>query len=149
MTPHNTHRVHSFLESWGIINWLALRTMPPPAAAALPAGTRLALPAGAGGRPRLPEGYSLEAGGGGGGAAARARRGGGSAASLLQLRLPTVAEGVAAASAGGTLAMTSSKDARANRCAFSTDWDRLLRWGCLALIPCTYSTICHLFDRLH
>lgn len=110
-----SRRVHSFLESWGIINWLALRTVPPPAAAALPAGTRLLATAGAG-RPQLPEGYSLEVGGGGGGSlAARARRTG-SAASLLQLRLPTVAEGVAAASAGGTLGMTSSKDARANRC---------------------------------
>ncbi|KAI8464815.1 MAG: hypothetical protein J3K34DRAFT_102566 [Monoraphidium minutum] len=109
--PGVVARVHRFLDSWGIINWLAPRAAPTPAAAGLPAGTRLAPTAAPGAeRPRLPHGAALA-----GSAAARAQAAGG----LLQLRFPTIAEGVAAACAGGTLTMTA-REARGNRLESST-----------------------------
>lgn len=105
-----TRRVHTFLEGWGIINWLAPAQPPLPAAAALPAGTRLG-PSKAGERAHLPPGVTLS----GRSSALQARtQKGGSAASLLQLRMPTTAEGVAAASGGGTLPMTG-RDNRGGR----------------------------------
>ena len=107
--------IHRFLEGWGIINWLTLRTPPTPCAAALPAGTRLLSPPDGGeaaAAPALPEGFKPPAAGGRG-SAARGGGGAGAGAGLLQLRLPTVAEGVAAATVGGTLHVRESRAAAA------------------------------------
>lgn len=127
--PSPPQRVYNFLESWGIINWLAPRATPAPAAAALPAGTQLGPTAAPGAeRPRLPGRATL-----GGGAAALARAlaamtGG----RLLQLRFPTVAEGVTAASAGGTLTMTQ-REGRGNRWGARPTQQQ--RWRVLVLAP--------------
>ncbi|GBF90677.1 hypothetical protein Rsub_02976 [Raphidocelis subcapitata] len=132
--PAILQRVHTFLEGWGIINWLAAAQPQLPAAAALPAGTRLA-PSTAGARARLPPGVTLS----GRSSALQARtQKGGSAAALLQLRTPTTAEGVAAACGGGTLPMTG-RDSRAGRLEPITSLAGDRRFFCAAMpwVDCT------------
>ena len=103
--------MHAFLDSWGIINWLAPRC-PVPAAAALPAGTQLAAHSAVAERPQLPPGHALA-----GSARLRERAlraATSSGPGLLLLATPTTADAIAAAGAGGTLPF-SSREARGSR----------------------------------
>jgi hypothetical protein len=98
--------VHELMEHWGIINWLAVRPDPVPSAAVLPAGTHVGVSA----VPEVPLGYSSYLNG-----LQRRVQGGGEASSLLSLQMPSIADGIAAASVGGTL-NTNLREPRFGRC---------------------------------